>query len=190
MDGLRNAILEALASDGSIPVARVREWIREPATISTDVLLYKLTRDAWHRIEPHLNTDETCAVIQRYLLGCIREDPSEDGALSRYEAAHELEAWLDHLAGLEHTREIVLALVDAVTTQFLAGDSGVRRALETGFLEHVLEQPSRRALFSHWAHDERLQEAWRLSLAWGEAHPNFTKSMRSYVSSAASDESE
>jgi hypothetical protein len=187
MDGLRTAILAALASDGPIPADLVREWIREPATIGTDALLYKLTRDAWHRVEPHLNTAETCAVIQRYLLGCIREDPSEDDALGRYEAAHELEAWLDHLVGLENTREIVLELVDAVTTQFLAGDDGVRRALETGFLEHVLEQPSRRALFSHWAHDERLQEAWRLALAWGEAHPNFTKSMRSFVSGAASD---
>ena len=77
---------------------------------------------------------------------------------------------------MNDTREILQSAVDAVTTLFLAGDDDVRRAIETGVLEHVLEQAPMRPLFSHWAHDERLQDAWRQALAYGKAHPNFMKS--------------
>jgi len=60
----------------------------------------------------------------------------------------------------------------------LNGDDQVRAAVETGFLEHVLEQPRMRPLFSEWANDGRLQETWRHALAWGEAHPNFMRGLR------------
>jgi hypothetical protein len=45
-----------------------------------------------------------------------------------------------------------------------------------------------RPLFSHWADDERLQEAWRLALAWGEAHPNFMKGLRAGLRPTSSDD--
>jgi len=188
MDELDRFILGALESDGPIPRQRVRGWIRQATSVQLDALLYKLTREAWSRIEPHLETAETCTLIERYLLGCIRENPQGGVALTRYEAAGELEAWFDHLAHMEDTRAILQSAVDAVTTLFLAGDGDVRRAIETGFLEHVLEQAPMRPLFSHWAHDERLQEAWRLALAWGKAHPNFTKSLRDELRAASSDD--
>jgi hypothetical protein len=188
MDELDRSILNALGSDGPIPRQRVRGWIHHSANVQADALLYKLTREAWSRIEPHLETAETCMLIERYLLGCIRENPQDDVALTRYEAAGELEAWFDQLAHMKDTREILQSAVDAVTTLFLVGDDDVRRAIETGFLEHLFEQTPMRPLFSHWAHDERLQEAWRLALAWGKAHPNFTKSLRAELRAASSDD--
>jgi hypothetical protein len=77
-----------------------------------------------------------------------------------------------------HTAAIAQRVAAAVTDLFLDGDARMRNAIETGFLEHVLEQRSLRSFFAHWAHDERLQEAWRHATAWGDAHPNFMKGLR------------
>lgn len=65
-----------------------------------------------------------------------------------------------------------------VTELYLASGEDVRAAIETGFLEHVLEQERLRQYFSHWGADERLREPWENALAWGEAHPDFTKRLR------------
>jgi len=140
MDELKQSIQIALVSEEPISRQLVREWIRRAASVEADALLYKLTRDAWNRIEPNLESVETCALIQRYLLRCIGENPQGGTALNRYEAAGELEAWFDHLAGMEDKRDILHRVVAGVTELFLNGDDDVRRAIETGFLEHVLEQ--------------------------------------------------
>ena len=109
-------------------------------------------------------------------------------ALSRYEAAGELERWFDYLAEGQDANDILQRVVVAVTDLFLSSDDNIRRAIETGFLEHVLEQRTLRHWFSHWAFDERLQEAWRLALAWGDAHPNFVKGLRAHLEAVHSDE--
>ena len=110
-------------------------------------MLYKLTDEAWNRIEPPLEGQETCALIQRYLLRCIRENPQGGAALSRYEAAGVLEAWFDHLASTQDGPAPLQAVVVAVTDLFLGGDDLVRGAIATGFLKHVLEQPALRPYF-------------------------------------------
>jgi hypothetical protein len=172
---------------GRNPRQQVRQWIQSADSVEAEALLYQLTRGAWNRIEPQLDRDETCALIQRYLLRCIRDDPEAGVVLSRYEAAGELELWFDYLAEGEDAHDIMQGLVIAVTDLFLSSDDNVRRAIETGFLEHVLEQRKLRHWFSHWAVDERLQEAWRLALAWGDAHPNFVKSLRAHLQAVQSD---
>ena len=179
MDQTERQILDAMESTGPIPRRRVRSWIKNATQIETDALLYEFTRDHWHRIEPRLARSETCALIERYLLGCIRENPSGGRALGRYDAAGELERWFDHLAGAED--DILPRVVDAVTTLFLTSDNNVRLAIEHGFLEHVLEQTAMRPLFAHWANDDRLQGAWQNALAWGKAHPNFVKNLRAVL---------
>jgi len=169
--------------DSRDPISRqdVRRWIDSAGDVGTDALLCELTRNAWHRIQPTLERDETCALIQRYLLRCIREDPDESVALTRFQAASELEGWFDLLAAHEDTHDIAHDVAAAVTQLFLTGDAATRGAIETGFLEHVLEQRGLRSYFAHWARDERLQEAWRHALAWGDAHPNFMKGLRAQL---------
>ena len=54
----------------------------------------------------------------------------------------------------------------------------ITAAIETRFLEHVLEQERLRPWFEDWASDERLRESWEAALAWGKAHPDFTKGLR------------
>ena len=188
MNVLEQSIRLALESQGPIPRQLVREWIEKADSVEADALLYKLTGKAWTRIEPSLESGETCALIQRYLLRCVRENPRGGVALNRYEAAGELETWFDHLAGMEDTREILQGVAAAVTDLFLTGDELIRGAIETGFLEHVLEQRTLRQFFSDWAYDERLCVAWRHALEWGEAHPNFTKGLRMKLRAVQSEE--
>jgi hypothetical protein len=188
MDELKESITTALGSEGRIPRQLVRKWIHDACSVEIEALLYKLTGEAWSRIEPNLEQEETCALIQRYLLRCIRENPSEGAALNRYDAAGELERWFDHLAGIEDTGDILQGVAAGVAALFLNGDDLIRGAIETGFLEHVLEQPALRHLFSDWAYDERLQAAWRRALAWGEAHPSLMKSLRAGVRTVEGDE--
>jgi len=181
---LGNAIAAALQSPESIPKERVVAWCREAQDVETLALLYRLTGEAYERIEPPLGKDETCSLIRRYLLECIRLDPQDGVALTRYEAAWTLQAWFDHLAGgPEKAGDVLLETAAAVTRLYLDGDSAVREAIETGFLEHVLEQERLRPLFEHWHADERLREAWQAALAWGEAHPGFTKGLREKLKS-------
>jgi hypothetical protein len=178
MTDITQQIRIAMASSDAIPRQQIRHWIEHADTVAVDALLYELPRDAWDRIEPALERDETCALIQRYLFGCIREDRTDYVTLTRYEAAAELVGWFDQLAAREEAHDVAQRVATAVTDLFLAGDASIREAIETGFLEHVLEQRSQRSFFAHWAHDERLQDAWRHALAWGEAHPNFLKGSR------------
>jgi len=188
MKELEESIAVALESRAAISRKLVRAWIQQADGVEIDALLYRFTREAWDRVEPRLELKETCALIQRYFFRCIREDPQDGAALSRYDAAGQLETWFDHLAGMNEAREIVQSLVDSVAELFLSSDDETRRAIETGFLEHVLEQRALRHYFAHWAHDERLQDAWRHALAWGEAHPNLMKGLRAQLRAVQGDD--
>jgi hypothetical protein len=177
MADVTHLIRIALESGDPIPRQLVRQWI-DADSIAVDTLLYELIQDAWDRIQPTLESDETCLFIQRYLLRCIRDNPDRNVALTRFEAAADLEVWFDHLGAQEDTHTIAERVATAVTDLFLDGDAPIQGAIETGFLKHVLEQRSLRSFFAHWAHDERLKDAWRDASAWGDAHPNFKKGWR------------
>jgi len=60
------------------------------------------------------------------------------------------------------------------TELFLTAGEDVRGAIETGFLEHVLETAALRPYFDHWSSDTRLKEAWERAMEWGKAHPDYT----------------
>lgn len=188
MPDLAEAIQAAVDSEEPIERAHVRVWIRDAKDLKTVALLYQLSYKAWHRIDPALERDETCRLICRYYLQCIRENPPDGVGLQRYDAAGELESWIDHLSNTEGTSGNLQEVAAAVTALYLESGSDVRMAIETGFLEHVLEQEKLRPLFSHWAEDERLKESWQHALAWGEAHPDCKKSIRNQLRARKPDE--
>jgi hypothetical protein len=187
MADLAAVIQAAIESDGPIDRERVRNWIRDAIDLKTVGLLYRLSYSAWNRIEPNLERDETCGLICRDLLLCIRENPQDGTGLQRYEAAGELESWINHLSNTEDTQGNLREVATAVTTLYLESDTDVRLAIETGFLEHVLEQAKLRHLFSHWADDERLRDGWQQALAWGEAHPDYMRGIREQLRGFQSD---
>lgn len=185
-DDLNRSISTALTSEDIIPRNRVRDWITRAQDLETLALLYRLTGEAWSRIEPGLEPHETCAVIRRYLLRCIEENPQndrDDWAFTPFEAAMQMEAWFDYLADkTDDSSEILRESAAAITDAYLRGDSEVRRTIEQSFLEHVLEQTRMRPLFEHWATHEQLREAWAAAIAWADEHPNFMKNLRGRMS--------
>ena len=184
MGDLKASILAALSSDVPIRRAEVREWVTPAQDLEMLALLYRLTDEAWNRIEPHLEAHETCGIIRCYLLRCIQEDPRHDWAFTRFEAAMQLEAWFDYLADKPEDRTAILReSAAAVTDAYVCGDAEMRRTIEQAFLEHVLEQTRMRPFFEHWAANDQLREAWTSAIEWADAHPNFMRDLRRGMSS-------
>lgn len=166
----------ALSTDGLIPRKTVLSWIDAAADsdLSTLSKLYRLTNEGYYRIQPELGMEPTCAVIQRYLLGCIRAGVTDTEEIKdRYEAAEALHVWLRHLVGMEGTSSMLTRAASAVTSLYLEGTEDVRLVIETGFLEHALETAAPRPYFENWASDPRLGTAWNRALEWGVAHPDY-----------------
>ena len=70
----------ALSGDGPIASEQVLSWI--DAAADSDLLtlskLYRLTGEGYYRIQPELGRGPTCALIQRYLLGCIQDGVADN----------------------------------------------------------------------------------------------------------------
>src|SRR5438552_2205895 len=122
MDESKEALHAALQSENPIEREQVRAWIREAHDVETLACLYQLTDKGWHRVEPRLEKDETCQLICRYLLTCIRENPDGGVAFTRHNAARELEGWIDHLSNTEDTEKILQQVAAAVTELFISSD--------------------------------------------------------------------
>jgi len=173
---LDSEINTALSSDGPIPREKVLSWIAASADsdLSTLSKLYRLTGEGYYRIQPDLGREPTCALIQRYLLGCIRYGLTDNEEIQgRYEAAESLHVWFRHLLGMEGTATVMSRAAKAVTDLYLENGEDVRNAIETGFLEHALETTALHPYFQHWASDPRLESAWNRALEWGNGHPDY-----------------
>jgi hypothetical protein len=177
MSEVAPAVQAALDSDTPIPRDLVAEWCQVADDVRSLALLYRLTGEAYDRIVPPLGQQETCRLIQKYLLACLRLNPEDGVAFSRYQAAWTLVSWFQHLSRLPDTMPILRDAASTVTQLYLESDAEVRTAIETGFLEHVLEDEEFRPLFAGWAQDDRLSETWQAALAWGEPHPGFTRGL-------------
>ena len=166
----------ALSGYGTIPSEQVLSWIDAAADSDLPTLskLYRLTGEGYYRIQPELDRGPTCALIQRYLLGCIRDGVTDNDEIQeRYEAAGTLHVWFRHLAGMDGTSEVLTAAANGLMKLYLESGEEVRVAIETGFLEHALETAALRPYFEKWGSDPRLEPAWRRALEWGDAHPDY-----------------
>jgi len=166
----------ALSGDGTIPSEQVLSWIDAAADSDLPTLskLYRLAGEGYYRIQPELGRGPTCALIQRYLLGCIRDGVTDNDEIQeRHEAAGTLHVWFRHLAGMDGTSEVLTAAANGLMKLYLESGEEVRVAIETGFLEHALETAALRPYFEKWGSDPRLEPAWRRALEWGDAHPDY-----------------
>lgn len=173
-------IIAALSSDGPIRKEQVTSWIDtvNDSDLQTLSKLYRLTGEGYYRIQPELGMVPTCALAQRYLIGCVRDGVTDDAEIQeRYEAAESLHVWFRHLAGVEGTLPVLKSAAEGVKNLYLQSDEDVRTAIETGFLEHVTETAALRPYFEDWASDPRLKAAWKRALEWGDAHPDYMAKM-------------
>jgi len=175
MSGSNRDLDAALAGDEPIPREKVLLWIDAGPDLTSLSKLYRLTGESYYRIQPELGKDKTCALIQRYLLECIRQDVTRDEQIqSRWEAAETLHLWFRSLVETEGTADVLMNAARAVTELLRANGDEVRAAIEQGFLEHALETSALRPYFEHWSSEPQLHEAWSRALEWGKAHPDFT----------------
>ncbi len=175
MTDLAAEIDAAISGQGSIPRETVVRWIAAADDIFTLSTLYRLTDEAYYRIQPELGRDTTCRLVLHYLLECIRQNVTgNDEVEDRWEAARTLHAWFCSLNEKKGTASVLKGAAEAITRTFLEGDTEIRNAVEQGFLEHALEMPGLRPYFEHWASDDRLRPAWSRAIEWGDAHPEYT----------------
>jgi hypothetical protein len=166
----------ALSSDGPIRREQVVLWIDAVADSDLRTLskLYRLTGEGYYRIQPELGMQATCGLIQRYLLGCVRDGVTDNSEIQeRYDAAESLHVWFRQLAGIDGTSAVLTLAADGIKKLYLESGDDVRAAIETGFLEHALETNALRPYFEEWGSDSRLEPAWKRALEWGEAHPDY-----------------
>jgi hypothetical protein len=165
-----------LSSDGPIRREQVVSWIDAVADSDLRTLskLYRLTGEGYYRIQPDLGIEPTCNLVQRYLLGCVRDGAINNNEIQeRYEAAESLHIWFRHLAGMDGTSPVLTTAADGLKKLYLESGDDVRTAIETGFLEHALETAALRPYFEKWGSDPRVEPAWKRALEWGEAHPDY-----------------
>src|SRR5258708_37176832 len=131
-----------LSGDEPIPREQVLSWIEAAADSDLQTLskLYRLTDEGYYRIHPELGRGPTCALIQRYLLCCIRDGVTDNDEIQeRYEAAATLHVWFRHLAGMGGTHDVLQAAAIGVMKLYLECGQEVRMGIETGFLAHAPE---------------------------------------------------
>lgn len=162
----------APASDAPIPRPLVVSWIENASSLRTRSKLYRLTDEGYYRIQPKLGGEVTCALIQRYLLQCIRENIENDDEIeSRFEAAMSFQGWFLRL--LELKKDAVLRQAAHAITDLYLSDESVQYTIETAFLEHALETNDLRPYFEHWSRDERLRDGWQRAMEWAKDHPDY-----------------
>ena len=176
---LSNILDAVLTSSDVIRREDVLAWLEQAKALVDLEKLYRLTDEGYARIQPELGKEVTCGIIRRFLLECIRLDAGNNKSIpGRFEAAGILHGWYLHLLKTpEDASDVLTNTSAAVTELFLEGDPKVQDAIETGFLEHVLETEALRPYLACWADDERLRKAWECAIEWGKAHPNFTSTM-------------
>jgi hypothetical protein len=160
----------AFVGAGMIEKSDLLRWMRL-GDLATRARVYALTASARSRIQPEPTMYEQCDFMADYLLECLATNP-ENGDLvhSGFEAGYTLAAWLKHLVTVPDAAPIVSAVATRLEHLYRRADEETRNRIETGALEHILEEPRLRSYFSHWEEDPILREAHKPALAWGLAH--------------------
>ena len=71
MSDVAELVRDALASNEPLAREAVADWCQRANAVESLALLYRLTDEGHHRIQPPLGREETCRLIRRYLLECL-----------------------------------------------------------------------------------------------------------------------
>lgn len=162
----------------AIPLAELR-GLMSSADLVDNAAAADLLTTRWAQIAPAPDAGEARRFLIDFLLRAMIENrplpydagSADDCVPTRFEAAARLQTLLEHLVDRTSKREAEVAyLVRRVTDEFLAGDETLRNAIETGFLEHVLERTDLVDLFAHWQQHTQLADSYEWALKWGLAH--------------------
>ncbi len=118
-------------------------------------VLWELASSHADRIDPPVDMLGCNQAIAGYFLQCIEHDPQlQDFVLSRYEAARELlpffRYWKEQ--GRAHQR-LIPETLEKLRQLYLRSDAETRLCIETGFLEHFLEDRANLTYLQRWQDD-------------------------------------
>lgn len=158
-----------LETDGPIPGREI-----EAAFQTNDLLkigiLWEIVSSHWNRVNPKPDSVKCCRSIARYLLLCIERNPeSQDFVCSNYEAARDLVSLMRHCeqGGLEH-QSLMSDVIEDLRQLYLRSDNPTRLCIETGFLEHFLENRAFLKWMKCWENDAATATAIADSLRWSD----------------------
>lgn len=170
LQAVTSVLLGDRESVSAIDRETVRAWMKSDdletcGAVST--LLFKA--DILARIQPALEPAEFQAFLLPYWRRCIYENCDGDWADSPYTAAMSATAWIRHVAEYFGKDSSSFGEIrDWLGDIYRSGDKRIRRCIVDGCLEHVFEDRSLMAAFSHWNSDNTLREAMIEASNWVE----------------------
>src|SRR6266478_5674948 len=72
----------------------IMAFIADESDLDVWAAVYQALGKGYYQIKPEPSMETTCSFMLRYLLRCVRENPSHEHVHSGYEAAYELAACL------------------------------------------------------------------------------------------------
>lgn len=172
MSAIGDSIRDRIARRDSFRLAEIMAFMGVEDDLDVWSAVYEALSRSYDRIRPEPGMELTCSFMLKYLLRCIRENQrSSEDVHSGFEAAWDLAACLKHWSKrLPETDGILRLAEQQMREVYLSGDEQLRNRLETGTLEHALEEPRVRPYFAGWANDPTLREAWEPAMEWGQRH--------------------
>jgi hypothetical protein len=152
----------------AIPRERVLQWMKSGDLEAMGAVYAFIMKETYaSRIIPPLSFEDYRQFLLDYYDRCLKADPKGTWATSRYGAGWDLTNWFRHLWNERKARrDAVKGLKDWLAGLYRAGDSELRRCIETATLEHLFEDREVVAFFSDWKEDDVLGKAYARALEW------------------------
>lgn len=169
-DDIVETICSALRSKqpGSLPLARIREWLGHDDPEVRGVA-YKVLSEDPHLLDPHPTVDDFVSLALQFLDKTIGAAGGGDWAYSGYEVSWHLASWFSSLALDPSTpRPFLDSIVEHLGTLYERLDENGRETLVNGALEHIFERQELRDLFVAWKSHPVLARAYADSCLWGD----------------------
>ncbi len=166
--------IEALVEAGSpIPCRAVEQWmVSDYIDVLGAVYDLLISERASRRIEPPLDFSEFPPFLLRYMERCLRDDPEAGGPHNWAVTGMELVSYYWHLWEQKDVRDQeFVKLKQWLARVYSEGDEDVRYRVETGVLEHLLEDAKIAEYFADWQDDAVLKHAYDAAMLWARDHP-------------------
>jgi len=147
---------------------RVREWMKAE-DLGAQGALYAYVMDSSYskRIEPGLTFDDYHRFVMRYFERCIEENPDDEWANSRWDAARDFVSWFRGLwKDPDVPRAALTDLKKWIGEIYKGGDDDIKRCVVDGALEHLFEDSDIARFFGEWKEDGSLIKAYEEALEW------------------------
>jgi hypothetical protein len=145
-----------------LPKAAVQKWMKTD-NITVMGAVFSLIHNPKKRalISPALDFTDYQMFHLKYYEQCIKKNPDDEWADSRYTAAHSLVSWFTHLWSEREKRGKALRqLKSLIKRLYLNQAPEIKTAIITGILEHLFRDSAIRTFFDDWKTAPFLRNAY------------------------------